>query len=294
MRGSRTAALAVLITVLFVSGSFAEPHSWGQGFRREFSNVQPYSHHPIGCHRRISRTLVRLIGYPHSEHGMHRFDCGHVKGTFINLLPGQTQRMPIGVGISWEYGATAELPETFHPFDKFRRKFVKSYARHGQKEIGCHRYCESGCVPCIFNRYLYSCKSACLNISNWFYKFDFRDSQPRPSVSDRVSSTNFIRLDGGKGAVTRCTSGNGCVIHTFTHEAQLNKEQQGLAESDQDEAKSKKASRIFRQPSRPSEFGIWATGVAAIIGGLLFAYAVLRLGGLLPIEKHSRRKHCDS
>lgn len=105
------------------------------------------------------------------------------------------------------------------------------------------------------------------------------------------------KRDGFPGGVGRVLCGLGRplgISQALAHVAQLNEEKQGLAYANNDEPKGEKTSRVFREPRRPSEFGIWALGFVALSGSFLLFYGLCWAGGLfLPNEKHSSRKDGD-
>jgi len=70
----------------------------------------------------------------------------------------------------------------------------------------------------------------------------------------------------------------------------LDKEQHRLTYANDNKSESKEASSVFRNPCRPSEFGIWVFGLITPGGSILVFFSVLRWGGLLPIKQQSDRE----
>jgi hypothetical protein len=107
-----------------------------------------------------------------------------------------------------------------------------------------------------------------------------KDEKPWPLQFSESAFGDAGTFHSGFGAKLGGLGRHRCVSHANAHVAQLDKEQKGLTYPDDDEAKSKKTGSVFRDPRRPSEFGIWALGLTTLFGGLLFFGLLFWASGL--------------
>jgi hypothetical protein len=87
---------------------------------------------------------------------------------------------------------------------------------------------------------------------------------------------------GGSGAVPRGLSGDSGISHSYAHVAQSDEKHNRLAANDERGNERKETGGVFREPGRANKFGIWALGIFALFGGVLFGYIAAPLGGIWP------------
>jgi hypothetical protein len=129
--------------------------------------------------------------------------------------------------------------------------------------------------------------------SKWTNNFG-GDRNPSPVGRDQCIFSDSCAFHSGVSADFSSSRCHRRIFHTPAHVAELDQKHQGLKTTDNDEAKGEEPSRIFSEPSRSSEFSIWAMDAAALVGGSLLGYFLSLWLWIWPVNKnHSSRKNSD-